>query len=532
MKKPPPSLGTPPPPASPSAAFVTSVCLHEAPAPAHDLPSGFEAGWRDLLEAATDWALVVDSTGRLAFANRAFREALGEGLGDFAGRNLLEFIPTEEQAASRNWLAAAPAPAALTLSLLARDGGVISAATIATTPLGDSRVVLLRPLLPAPPPARVETAPSEREELFRLLTRHAPIGIYRTDPAGRITYANELWQRLAGLWQALPSEGLWWQMALPEDRAAVASRWTAALHQGSEFSAEFRVSAEGTGPRWVRSRLVPAQLDATGATGWIGITEDITAHRQTQDSLLQAKAELEAQVSRSTAELAATNDELSQFAYAVTHDLKAPLRGIQQLSEWLSQDHARELGADGLELVGLLSQRVRRLQRLVDGLLACAQVGRAREEEAEVAMNEVAQRVIRLLNPPVCVHLKIADDLPVVQGNADRLQQVLQHLLDNAIRYQDKPKGQVALVACRVPDAWQFSVADNGPGIPPQSQDRAFQIFQRLQGDDGPAGSGLGLALVKRIVEHRGGRVWLESEVGVGSTFHFTWPDDPPAGRE
>jgi PAS domain S-box-containing protein len=240
----------------------------------------------------------------------------------------------------------------------------------------------------------------------------------------------------------------------------------------------------------------------------------------------QLNAELELRVERRTADLQAINQELAEFAYVVTHDLKAPLRGIHQLSEWLAQDHASQLDASGLRLLSLLRQRVHHLQQLIDGLLACARVGRSPEPERKVQTRDLVKQVLAVLAPPAHVRIHVAEDLPAIEGNPDRLHQVFQNLLDNAVKYLDKPHGRIGVTAVREKGGWIFRIADNGPGIPARYRDKVFQIFQRLHQTAEIPGTGLGLTLVKRIVENRGGRIWIESEDGLGTTVCFGWPDE------
>ncbi len=247
--------------------------------------------------------------------------------------------------------------------------------------------------------------------------------------------------------------------------------------------------------------------------------------QEAEARIRQLNAELEQRVEQRTADLRAINQELAEFAYVVTHDLKAPLRGIHQLSEWLAQDHASQLDSGGLRLLALLRQRVLHLQRLIDGLLACARVGRSPEPQSRIATRELVRQVLSVLAPPANITFSVSDELPVVYGNPERLHQIFQNLLDNAVKYLDKPEGQIRVTALRENGAWQFSVADNGPGIPRRYREKVFQIFQRLHQDTDIPGTGLGLTLVKRIVETRGGRIWIESEADSGTSVCFTWPD-------
>jgi PAS domain S-box-containing protein len=241
----------------------------------------------------------------------------------------------------------------------------------------------------------------------------------------------------------------------------------------------------------------------------------------------QLNAGLEQRVLERTAELAAINNELGEFAYVVTHDLKAPLRGISQLCEWIVRDHAAQLDPEGVRYFEMLRQRVLHLHQLVDGLLACARVGRAPEPELAVDTHQLVQQVLGHLSPSGHIAVEVAANLPVVQANPQRLHQVFQNLLDNAFKYLDKPQGRIRVCAARREGEWEFSVADNGPGIPARFHEKVFQIFQRLTVDADLPGTGLGLTLVKRIIENRGGRIWIESTVGGGTTMFFTWPDLP-----
>jgi PAS domain S-box-containing protein len=222
--------------------------------------------------------------------------------------------------------------------------------------------------------------------------------------------------------------------------------------------------------------------------------------------------------------VAAANEELTHFAYIVSHDLKAPLRGIKLLTEWFCTDYGDKLGDEAKQQLNLLQSRVGRMHSLIEGVLQYSRVGRVKEQIVTIDLNELFGNIIDAIAPPEHIHIEIQGSLPTIQGEKTRVNQVFQNLLTNAVKYMDKPEGHVTVACTDDGDAWTFSVADNGPGIEEQYFERIFRIFQTLAPRDEFESTGVGLTLVKKIVEHDGGRVWVESEIGQGSTFFFTRP--------
>jgi signal transduction histidine kinase len=260
-----------------------------------------------------------------------------------------------------------------------------------------------------------------------------------------------------------------------------------------------------------------AELEAANTS----LEREVTERTQAEEALRTEMA------SRREAQLAAeqANKELSEFAYVVSHDLKAPLRGIGSLAAWLHKDYADKLDQDGREQLELMLGRVNRMNGLIDGILAYSRAGRAREGEADVDLGRLVPNAIDLLAPPAHIRAEVVTPLPSVLMEPTKAQQLFQNLLSNAFKYMDKPQGHVR-VSCIAEDQrfWRFSVADNGPGIDEKYFDRIFQLFQTLAPRDSVEGTGVGLALVKKIVELEGGRIWVESTPGTGTTFHFTLP--------
>ncbi len=248
-------------------------------------------------------------------------------------------------------------------------------------------------------------------------------------------------------------------------------------------------------------------------TGRVWSFRDITDAyyaQQKQEALLQ--------------QVASINEELSHFAYAVSHDLKAPLRGIKMLTEWLRTDYGDQFDDEAKENLGLLQNRVERMHSLIEGVLQYSRVGRSEEAIQDVNLDALLPQIIDMIAPPEHIAIRVEGPLPVIRCEETRVTQVFQNLLTNAIKYMDKPDGQIIVGCSRSEEAWTFSVSDNGPGIEERHFERIFNIFQTLTRRDEFESTGLGLTLVKKIVEHYGGRVWVASEVGRGSTFFFTFP--------
>jgi PAS domain S-box-containing protein len=223
-------------------------------------------------------------------------------------------------------------------------------------------------------------------------------------------------------------------------------------------------------------------------------------------------------------QLGGANQELKDFAYVVSHDLKAPLRGIKTLTNWITTDYADKLDDNGKEQINLLASRVDRMHNLIDGILQYSRIGRTEEEKVQVNLNELVLEIIDMLAPPENITITIENELPTITSEPTRITQVFQNLLSNAVKYMDKPKGQIKVGCVEEDNFWKFNVTDNGPGIEEKHFERIFKIFQTLAPRDKFESTGIGLTVVKKIVELHKGKIWVESKVGEGTTFFFTLP--------
>ena len=227
-------------------------------------------------------------------------------------------------------------------------------------------------------------------------------------------------------------------------------------------------------------------------------------------------------------QLEARNQELKDFAYVVSHDLKAPLRGITVLAEWLEEDYRDKLGDDGAEQVRLLHSRATRMHGLIDGILQYSRIGRMEDDAEPIDLNELVAEIIDAVAPPEHIKIVVQDALPTILSGRVRMTQVFQNLISNAIKYMDKPEGRVEIGCAEEAGELTFHVSDNGPGIDVRQFENIFRMFHTLAPHDTNESTGIGLALVKKIVECYGGGIWVASEIGKGSTFFFTIPKEVP----
>jgi PAS domain S-box-containing protein len=490
--------------------------------------------FRDLVEAAPDAMVIANDDGRIVLLNEQAARLFDADRADLIGSTIETLVPDRFRAAHprhRQGYAAEPRtrPMGHGLDLWARrrDGSEFPA-EISLSPLRtEEGVFTIAAIRDATERKRLEEERRRSQELdeerrrFRRLVQSDIIGIIVADLSGPILEANEHFLRLVGRDRAdLAGGGLRWDALTPPE-----------LHEADARSLG-SLRSTGVAPPWEKEFLRPDGARVPVLVGIALLDEhrgicyvlDISERKRTERTLaLYAE------------ELARSNRELEAFASVASHDLQEPLRTVASFTQLLAARYGDRLDADGHELMGFVVGGVLRMSALIEGLLAVSRVGTRALPHGQVDCERLLRGVLD--------DLKAALDeagasvthgpLPTLPGDEAQLAQLLRNLLDNAVKFR-RPgvPPRVRVAATREGDEWVFRVSDNGLGIEPQYFDRIFVIFQRLHLQDEYPGTGIGLAVCRRVVERHGGRIWVESAPGEGSTFCFSLPAAPvAAGR-
>ena len=512
------------------------------PAPPPDL-------FRRMVEAVSDYAIfALDLGGKVVTWNRGAERLKGYSRSEIVGRSFEVFYPQdaldrqfpqyELQVAARDgrfedegWRVRKDGSqfwARVVITALRDDAGQLNGFAKVTADLTQRK--------------EAEESLCRSEQRFRLMVENVTdYAILMLDPDGEVVSWNEGVQRIKGYAADeivgrsfevfYPPEAI--EAGFPRHELEIAAR------DGRFEDEGWRVRKDGS--RFWANVVITANRDSEGRLDGFGkVTRDLTARREAERQARQLAAEqaahaaaahrseelrqLNLQLERALGAAEEANAELDQFAYVASHDLKAPLRGISSLAQWIEEDAGDALGGQSVEYMRMLQIRVHRLQALIDGILAYSRAGRVLAKPELINTGKLLREVIDLQARPD-VTIDVAPEMPALVAERIPLQQVFLNLVSNAVKYTSavRPDVTIAVTWRDTPDAFEFAVTDNGPGIPPEYHERVWGAFQTLETRDKVEGTGIGLAIVRKIVEKRGGQVSLESTPGQGSTFRFTW---------
>jgi PAS domain S-box-containing protein len=397
-----------------------------------------------------------------------------------------------------------------------------------------------------------ETALGASEARFRTLAEFVPQIVWVTRPDGYHEYYNGRWYEYTGVSPGSTDGEGWNGLFHPDDQPRAWDRWQHSLATGEPYEIEYRLRRADGAYRWFLGQALPQRDGAGSILRWFGTCTDIDDQKRAAEvleglvaertaELMKANAALLAEVDErrraeereaaAARELRRSNAELEQFAYVASHDLQEPLRKIQAFGDLLSTKHGAALPAEGQGYVGKMKASAGRMSRLIDDLLSYSRVTTHAKPFARVNLAATAEEVVddlELRISKVGGRVEVGE-LPVVDGDPIQMRQLFQNLIGNALKFHrpDVPP-VVRVTAARDETGWTISVADNGIGFEVRHAARIFQVFQRLHGRDEFEGTGVGLAICRKIVDRHGGTIVARGRPGEGATFVVTLPAPPP----
>ena len=451
----------------------------------------------------------LDTDGRYTMVNQAYRAWSKRSDAEVIGHTVAEVHGSPGQAAMATGLAAALAGTPATFEVDLPSGSELRALQVTYVPNRDEqgRVMGVFSMM-------IDITPLRRtEQRLRMVMDSSPLGMFVTDAQGRCRFTNAAWQRIAGM-DGEQCLGDGWARAIhPEDRERMAAKWADAVRSGS--ASEHRYRRPDGSVVWVRGYVSPV-IDDRYDVGVVGTVEDITERRRLDQAL-----------AASTAELKRSNEDLERFAYVASHDLQEPLRMVTSYGQLLVRRHRASLPAEAQEFLDFMVDGGQRAQALIRDLLSLARIDSQARPWEPVAIDALLADTVQQLR------MRIRETgaevthgpLPVVLADARQMGQLFANLVGNALKFRGSQVPRVHVSAERAGDGWRIEVHDNGLGIETRFFERIFVMFQRLHLRSEHEGTGIGLAICRKIVERHGGQIGLESVPGQGSTFHFTLPD-------
>ena len=480
-----------------------------------------EEKYRTILENIEEGYFEVDIPGNFTFFNDSLCRVLGYSRDEMMGMNNRQYMDKENaqkiyQAFNQVYTTGEPYRS-FDWEIVRKDGTkkfVESSVSLIRDSKGE-RIGFRGIVRDITERKRAEEALHQSEERYRTVGETIPYGVWVTDPIGYCTYVSDSFLELVGMTMEQVQQFGWLHLLPPEDVEPTKEHWLHCVQTGEHFEREHRFRTKDGSYRHVLAIGRPVRGEQSQITSWVGINLDISARKQAEKERERLLAELEAK-----------NRELESFVYTISHDLKAPLVSLNGFSGALQKEYESQLGEEGRHYLERIQGNVAHMEALIKSLLELSRIGQVVGAIEEIDVGPLLGEIRHAL----AVRLKeagaefvVQEPLPTVCADRGRIYQVFVNLIDNAVKFRSAERALRIEVGCQQESGFfRFHVADNGIGIAPEYHEQIFTPFRKIHPEI--EGVGIGLALVKKIVEHHGGRVWVESELGKGSTFYFTIP--------
>ena len=495
---------------------------------AEEALSRSEARARVMAEESSIGIFLGAADGETIYTNPAIHRIIGCDAEDTLGVNWVEHIhPDDRENTRQAWLACVAHRVEFELDyrFLRNDGSVryVHVKAMAVNE-GDHLLCYVGNVEDTTDRRRAEEALRQSEARARAVAESSSVGIFLTEPDGKALYINPALQKILAC-TLEESLGFGWTSYLhPGDAERVHGAWRQFVGNDTAFDLEYRFVRRDGIVRFVHVNVMAVQA-GEHVDCYVGNVEDITERKRADEEVFRLNAELESRVQIRTSELLAANRELESFAYSISHDLRAPLRGIDGFSQLLLDEYGDKLDRQGHDYLARVRRAAQRMGILIDDLLELSRVTRQGMRRQSVNLGQLAHDILdefRKSYPQRSVEISVVADCPV-EGDPQLLRVLLENLLDNAWKYTSKTaEAQIEFGVEASAQGPVYFVRDNGAGFDMQYADRLFRPFQRLHSPEDFTGTGVGLASVARVVHRHGGRVWAESSIGQGAIFRFT----------
>ena len=490
--------------------------------------------FRIFLEEMQEGAVTVDQKGLVVYANRRFANFVGAPLETVMGSSFHDHVCTADQALVQNFLRNESGhgekievslrvghqlvPVFLTASPFVIDG----------SPAGKFLCIVVTDLTPQKTVEAAAAVDREWKNRYEAVVRASGHLLYDWNPrTDDVLFGGDI-ERCSGYTLAEMSGKRWEDLIHPEDLQRFHVERARAAASKGPFNLEYRILHRDGTIRHLQDNGYPL-IDAAGnVTSVVGFRVDVTARKLDEERIRQMNTELERRVLERTAELQFANKEMEAFCYSISHDLRAPLRSIRGYSEIVLQEFGPKLDGRGEEFLKRACESAAQMNQLLDDLLRLSVISRGELQREEMDLSEIARKIVSTLKsaePNRKVKLKIGRQLKA-RGDARLLQIALSNLLGNAWKFTGrKTNATIEFESVQKDGERIFVVRDNGEGFDMEWKHRLFGVFERLHAASDFHGTGIGLAIVQRIIQRHGGRIWAEGKRGEGAAFYFTLPE-------